>query len=42
MAGTKQRLESAFGVKVKKTVPPVAVGEGVNFIIIFGVDRSSN
>lgn len=42
MAGTKQRLESAFGVKVKKTVPPVTVNEDVSFIIIFGVDRSSN
>jgi polyisoprenyl-teichoic acid--peptidoglycan teichoic acid transferase len=42
MAGTKQRLESAFGVKVKKTVPPITVDEGVNFVVIFGKDRSSN
>ncbi|MDB5186959.1 MAG: hypothetical protein JWM07_431 [Candidatus Saccharibacteria bacterium] len=42
MAGTKQRLESAFGVKVKQTVPPVTVDQGVNFVLIFGVDRSSN
>lgn len=42
MAGTKQRLESAFGVKAKKTVPPITVGEGVNFVVIFGIDRSSN
>lgn len=42
MAGTKQRLESAFGVKVKKTIPPVTVAEGINFVLIFGVDRSSN
>ncbi|HEV7951792.1 MAG TPA: LCP family protein [Candidatus Saccharimonadales bacterium] len=42
MAGTKQRLESAFGVKAKKTVPPITVAEGVNFVVIFGVDRSSN
>jgi LCP family protein required for cell wall assembly len=42
MAGTKQRLESAFGVKVKKTVPPMTVAEGVNFVLIFGVDRSAN
>lgn len=42
MAGTKQRLESAFGIKVKKTVPPITVDQGVNFVIIFGIDRSSN
>jgi LCP family protein required for cell wall assembly len=42
MAGTKARLESAFGVKTKTTAPPITVSEGVNFVVIFGKDRSSN
>ena len=40
--GTKTRLESAFGVKVKTTDPPVAMTPDVNFVIVFGKDRSSN
>jgi hypothetical protein len=42
MTGTKARLESAFGVTVKTTAPPIEVSEDVNFVVIFGKDRSSN
>jgi LCP family protein required for cell wall assembly len=42
MTGTKARLESAFGVKVKTTEPPLAMTPDVNFVIVFGKDRSSN
>lgn len=42
MTGTKARLESAFGVKVKTTDPPIAVTADVNFVVVFGKDRSSN
>jgi LCP family protein required for cell wall assembly len=42
MAGTKAKLESAFGVTVKTTAPPIAVGDNIKFVIIFGKDRSSN
>ncbi len=42
MSGTKTRLESAFGVTVKTTAPPVTVDDTVNFVIIFGKDRSAN
>jgi LCP family protein required for cell wall assembly len=42
MTGTKARLESAFGVKVRTTEPPVAVTPDVNFVVVFGKDRSSN
>lgn len=41
MTGTKAKLKSAFGVEVKTTDPPVAVGADVNFVIVFGKDRSS-
>jgi LCP family protein required for cell wall assembly len=42
MTGTKARLESAFGVKVQTTAPPLTVSEDTNFVIVFGKDRSSN
>lgn len=42
MTGTKSRLESSFGVKVKTTAPPLTVPQDTNFVIIFGKDRSSN
>jgi LCP family protein required for cell wall assembly len=42
MTGTKARLESAFGVTVKTTAPPIAVTPEVSFVVIFGKDRSSN
>lgn len=42
MTGTKARLQSAFGVTVKTTAPPIEVSDDVNFVVIFGKDRSSN
>ena len=39
---TKAKLESTYGVKLKTTTPPVSVDEGVNFVVIFGADRSTN
>lgn len=39
---TKTKLESTYGVKVKTTAPPVTVDAGVNFVVIFGADRSAN
>lgn len=42
MTGTKAKLESTFGVTVKTTEPPVAVSEDINFVVVFGKDRSSN
>ncbi|HET8883993.1 MAG TPA: LCP family protein [Candidatus Saccharimonadales bacterium] len=42
MSATKSKLESAFGVTVKTSAPPIAVADGVNFVVIFGKDRSSN
>jgi len=41
MAGTKAKLKSAFGVEIKTTAPPVAVADGVSFVVIFGKDRSA-
>src|SRR5690606_14178996 len=32
MTGTRDKLESMFGVKVKKTKPPVTVDAGTNFV----------
>lgn len=42
MTGTRDKLESMFGVKVKKTKPPVTVDAGTNFVVIFGKATSSN
>jgi LCP family protein required for cell wall assembly len=41
MTGTKAKLKSAFGVEVKTTAPPIAVDTDVNFVIVFGKDRSA-
>lgn len=41
-SGTKSKLESTFGVKVKTTPPPVAAAENVHFVVIFGKDPSVN
>ena len=41
MTGTKAKLKSAFGVEVKTTTPPIAVGADTNFVIVFGKDRSA-
>lgn len=41
-SGTKSKLESLFKVKAKTTTPPVAVGEGTNFVVVFGKDPSAN
>jgi anionic cell wall polymer biosynthesis LytR-Cps2A-Psr (LCP) family protein len=39
--GTKAKLESLFGTKVKTTAPPTTVAEGTNFVVIIGKDRSA-
>jgi len=41
MSGTKAKLESIYGVKVKTSAPPVSVAEGTNFVVILGKDRAS-
>lgn len=41
MDGTKTKLKSAFGVEIKTTAPPVDVASDVNFVVIFGKDRSA-
>jgi hypothetical protein len=40
--GTKAKLESLFGVKVKTTAPPVTVGAGTNFVVIVGKSTPVN
>ena len=40
-SGTKSKLESMFKIKAKTTAPPIAAGEGTNFVLIFGKDRSA-
>lgn len=39
--GTKAKLESLFNTAVKSEAPPVPAGEGMNFVIIIGKDRSA-
>lgn len=38
---TAKRLEKLYGVTLKKTTPPVAVGAGTDFIVIVGTSQST-